>query len=180
MLLFRLCAQLGLDFAVGGRGLLERTFELLVGLFLDGLRVLELLNQLHLDALHIQNLIFLLVAQRVLVRHLVLVVALRHANLAARLLILLHLGQALLLVHDLVLHLILGLNLELVVADLLLVLRPLDLGLLGLLGLRKVDGLLDLPLFFGALLLDHVVLVGVVTLDLQLLLHLALFLHTGF
>ena len=180
MLLFRLCTQLGLDFAVGGRGLLERTFELLVGLLLDGLRVLEFLNQLHLDALHIQNLVFLLVAQRILMRHLVLVAALRHAHLAARLLILLHLGQALLLVDDLVLHLVLGLNLELVVPDLLLVLRPLDFGLLGLLRLRKVDGLLDLPLFFSALFLDHVVLVGVVTLHFQLLLHLSLFLHTGF
>lgn len=132
MLLFRLRAQFGLDLAVGGGGLLQRPLQLLVSLLLDGLGVLELLNQLHLDALHIQNLVFLLVAEGVLVLHLVLVVALGHAHLASLLLLLLHLGEALLLVNNLVLHLVLGFDLELVVPDLLLVLGPLDFGLFGL------------------------------------------------
>lgn len=178
MLLLRSGFQFGLDLAVGGGRFLQGALQLLVRLLLDGLRVLQFLNQLHFDALHIQNLVLLLLAHGVLEVGAVVLVALRHLQLAALLLLHLHLGEALLLVHDLVLHLVLSLNLELVVANLLLVLRALDFGLLGLLGLAQVDGLLNFALLLGTLLLNHVVLVGVVALHLELVLHLPLFLHT--
>lgn len=126
---------------------------------MDGLRVLKFLDELHLNALHIQNLVLLLSAHHVLNLHLVVLVAVGQADLASGLLLLLHLGEAFLLVHDLVLHFVLSLDLELVVADLLLVLSTLHLRLLGFFGLGQVDRFLDFLLLVGTLLLDHVVLV---------------------
>ena len=79
---------------------------------------------------------------------------------------LLHLGETLLLVNNLVFHLVFGLDLELVVADLLLILCALDLGLLGLLCLGEIDRFLHFALLFSSLLLNHVVLVRVVALHL--------------
>jgi hypothetical protein len=171
-------AQLGLHLGVRGGGLLKRALQLLVGLLLDRLGVLQLLDQLHLDALHVQHLVLLVGARDVLLLHLHVLVAVREAHLAALLFFLLHLGEALLLVHDLVLHFVFGFDLELVVADLLLVLSALDLRLLGLLRPREVDCLLHLALLVGTLLLNHVVLVRGVPLHLDLLLHFSFFLQT--
>lgn len=178
MLLFRRGVEFGLDLAVGCGWFLKGALKLLVGFFLDGLRVLKLLDELHFDALHVQNFVLFLLADVVLELSLFLLVALSHVNLTAVLLFHLHLGETLLLVHDLVLHLVLSLYLELVVADLLRVLCALDFSLFGLLSLRKVNGFLYLALLLSSLLLNHVVLIALVSLDLKLLLHLALFLLT--
>lgn len=133
MLLLRSGFQFGLDLAVGGGWFLQGALQLLVGLLLDSLRVLQFLNQLHLDAFHIQNFVLLLLAHGVFEMGAILLVTLSHGELAALLLLHLHLGEALLLVHDLVLHFVLSLDLEFVVAYLLLVLLSLNLGLFGLL-----------------------------------------------
>ena len=171
-----LTSELCLHLGVGGRRFLQCALELLVCLLLDGLRVLEFLDELHLDALHIQNFILLLSAHNVLNLHLVVLVAVGQAELASLLLFLLHLSEALLLVDDLVLHFVLSLDLELVVADLLLVLSTLHLCLLGLFSLGQVDRFLDFLLLVGALLLDHVVLVGGIALHLNSVLHFSFFL----
>jgi hypothetical protein len=68
------------------------------------------------------------------------------------------LGKTLLLVDDLVLHLVLGLDFELLVVALLLILALNYFGLLGLFLLRKVDRLLHFSFFLLPLLVYHVVL----------------------
>ena len=66
-------------------------------------------------------------------------------------------GDVLLLVHNLLLHAVLLLHSDEVVALLLFILTGLDLGLLGLLLLAQLDGLLHLRLFLNTFTLDHVV-----------------------
>lgn len=82
----------------------------------------------------------------------------------------LHRGQPFLLVNDLIFHLILLLDLEQLVAFLLIVLTSDDLGLLGLLSLRQLDGLLHLSLLFLALFVEGIVVLrlhpGVLVLHL--------------
>lgn len=178
MLLLRSGFKFGLDLAVRGGRFLQGPLQLLVGLLLDGLRVLQFLDQFHLDAFHIQNFVLLLLTDRVLLHRALLLVAISHLHLASLLFLHLHLGQTLLLVNDLVLHFVFSLNLEFVVADLLLILGALNFCLFGFFSLGQVNCFLNFALLFGPLLLNHVVLVAVVSLHLQLFLHLALFLHT--
>jgi len=84
--------------------------------------------------------------------------ALGHHDLSLAFLIDLHLGKTLLLVDDLILHLVLGLHFEILVAALLLVLRLYYFRLLCLLLLRQVNRLLHFSLFLLPLLVHHVVL----------------------
>ena len=83
---------------------------------------------------------------------------LRIVNLTFALLINLEHGKALLLVHDLTLHAVLSLNLEILMAFLLIILRPHYFSLLGFLTLGKEDSLLNLALLLLSLLVNHVVL----------------------
>ncbi len=107
-----------------------------------------------------------------------MLVALSHLNLTSLLFLNFHLGKPFLLIDDLVLHFVLCLQLELMVSNLLLVLRLLDFGLLGFFKLAQVDSLLHLFLLFSPLLLDHVVLRRLVTLHLLFLKELPFFLNT--
>jgi hypothetical protein len=91
-------------------------------------------------------------------------------NSALSLLLNLHLSQAFLLVHDLVLHAVFLFDLEVHVSLLLVVLATNDLGLLGLLLLREEDRLLHFALFILALLVEHIVLLRELSLAFVLLL----------
>jgi hypothetical protein len=120
--------------------------------------VLYLLDELHFNALHIHDLFFFGLAEAVFNVGLVGLAALGHHDLSLAFLLDLHLGKTLLLVDDLVLHLVLGLHFELLVAPLLLVLSLYYLRLLRLFFLREVDCFLNFPFFFLSLLVYHVVL----------------------
>lgn len=74
--------------------------------------------------------------------------------------LLLHLDlrESLLLVHDLVAHFVFSFVFELVVPDLLLILRTHYSSLLSLFLLAHLNGVLDFTFLIGSLLLDHVVL----------------------
>lgn len=74
------------------RRFFQRPLQLLVGLFLDSLGVLQLLDKLHFDALHVENLVLFCLSQRLLHISLLVLVALRHLNLASLLFLYLHLG----------------------------------------------------------------------------------------
>ena len=120
--------------------------------------VLYLLDELHFNALHIHDLFFFGLAEAVFNVGLVGLAALGHHDLSLAFLLDLHLGKTLLLVDDLVLHLVLGLDFELLVVALLLILALNYFGLLGLFLLRKVDRLLHFSFFLLPLLVYHVVL----------------------
>ncbi len=140
--------------------------------------VLNLLDKLHFNALHIHDLFFFGLAEAVFNVGFVGLAALGHHDLSLAFLLDLHLGKPLLLVYDLVLHLVLGLHFELLVAPLLLVLRLYYLRLLRLLLLRQVDRLLDFPFFVLPLLVYHVVLSRLVALLFILKLVVVNFLQT--
>ncbi len=84
--------------------------------------VLYLLDELHFDALHIHDFFFFGLAEAVFNVGPVGLAALGHHDLSLAFLFDLHLGKTLLLVDDLVLHLVLGLHFEFLVAPLLLIL----------------------------------------------------------
>lgn len=126
--------------------------------------VLYLLDELHFNALHIHDLFFFGLAEAVFNVGLVGLAALGHHDLSLAFLLDLHLGKTLLLVDDLVLHLVLGLHFELLVAPLLLVLSLYYLRLLRLFFLREVDCFLNFPFFFLSLLVYHVVLSRLIAL----------------
>jgi hypothetical protein len=84
--------------------------------------VLYLLDELHFDALHIHDFFFFGLAEAVFNVGPVGLAALGHHDLSLAFLLNLHLGKTLLLVDNLVLHLVLGLYFELLVAPFLLVL----------------------------------------------------------
>lgn len=125
----------------------------MVGIFLDGLRVLKFLNQLHLYALHIHDLLFLHEPYLVLIVHLVELAALGCLDLPLSLLLYFLGGQSLLLIDDRVLHAVLSVNLELHVLAFLLELLLLDFGLLSLLLLAQIDSLLHFAAFVVTLVL---------------------------
>jgi len=130
----------------------------LVGLLLYCLCVLNLLDKLHFDPLHIHDLFFFGLAEAIFNVGFIGLAALGHHDLSLAFLIDLHLGKTLLLVDDLILHLVLGLHFEILVAALLLVLRLYYFRLLCLLLLRQVNRLLHFSLFLLPLLVHHVVL----------------------
>jgi len=120
--------------------------------------VLNLLDKLHFNALHIHDLFFFGLAEAIFNVGFIGLAALGHHDLSLAFLIDLHLGKTLLLVDDLILHLVLGLHFEILVAALLLVLRLYYFRLLCLLLLRQVNRLLHFSLFLLPLLVHHVVL----------------------
>ena len=133
---------------------MKSALQLLVGLLLDGLRILKLLDKLHLELLHLHDLFFLLLAQVVLVANFILVLLLNLLHASLSFLLDFHRCQALLLIHNLILHAILLLDLE--VSELLfLFILVLDyLSLLRLFALRLENGLLNLALLICSLLVN--------------------------
>ena len=72
----------------------------------------------------------------------------------------LHCSHSLLLIHDLILHAVFLLDLEVLELLFLLILLLDYLGLLSLFPLRLEDGLLNFPLFISSLLVDRVVVLS--------------------
>lgn len=99
---------------------------------------------------------------------LVLVDALHRHDPALAVILDFHLRQPFLLVHYLILHPVLLLDLKVHVPFLLVVLGPDDLGLLGFLLLGEEDSFLDFAFLVLALLVQHVVLLGHVPLPFVL------------
>ena len=91
----------------------------------------------------------------------------------------LHLCEAFLLVNNLVLHLVFCFNFELMMANLLLILRSDDFSLFCLFSFGKVDCLLYFAFFFSSLFLDHIILSRLVAFHLLFLLKLFFFLYSG-
>ena len=83
---------------------------------------------------------------------------LMHASLT--ILLDLHCSHSLLLIHDLILHAVFLLDLEVLELLFLLILLLDYLGLLSLFPLRLEDGLLNFPLFISSLLVDRVVVLS--------------------
>ena len=131
---------------------------------------MQFLDELHLELLHLHHFFFFLSSQVVLVVDAVVVLSLHLVKSALSVLFDFHCSHALLLVHDLILHAVFLLDLEVLELFLLFVLLLDDLGLFGLFALRLEDGLLDLSLLVLSLLIDGVVVLGdhslVLVLDL--------------
>jgi len=89
-------------------------------------------------------------------------------HLAAPLLVDLHPSNVLLLRDNLVLHPVLLFHFEVHVSLLLVVLFTDDLGLLGFLALGKVDGFLHFSFFVLALLIQHVIVLRLLSLVVYL------------
>ena len=143
-----------------GRWFLKRTLKLLVSILLDSLCVLQLLDQLHLQLLHLHDFLFLLLAKVVLVVHALIVASLHLLQAPLTVLFNLHRCQSLLLIHDLILHAVLLLDLKALELLFLLVLLLDDLRLLRFFSSRLENGLLDFAFFVCALLLDREVVLG--------------------
>lgn len=158
-------------------GFLKGPLKLSVCIFLDRLRVLKLLDEFHFNLLHLHDLFFLLLSDALFNAHFVLVDPLDRHNPALAVVLDFHLGQPFLLVHDLILHLVLLLDFKIHVPLLLVVLSPDDFGLFCFLFLRQEDGFLDLPLLVDSLLVEHIVLLGHVSLAFVLQLVVVDFLH---
>jgi len=135
-------------------GLLQCALQLLVSLFLNCLSILQLFDQLHLQLLHLHHFLFLLSSQVVLVVNTVIVVLLDLVDASLAIFLDFHRSQALLLVHDLILHAVLLLNLKALELLFLFVLLLYHFGLLGFLALGLEDGFLHFAFLIGALLVQ--------------------------
>ena len=143
-----------------GRRLFQCTLQLLVSVLLHCLRILEFLDELHLELLHLHDFFFFLLAQVVLVVHAIVVLPLHLLQAPLAIFFNLHRSQTLLLVHNLILHAILLLDLEALELLFLLVLLLDDLRLLGLFSSGLENGLLHFAFLICTLLLDREVVLG--------------------
>ena len=166
------CHVLSLDGQVDG------SFELGVGLFLDGLGVLELLDEFHFQHLHLHDLGLLLPDYLLLFGYFSGDFLAGLLVLDAAVLLDLGLLDLFLLFLDLVLHHFLLEQVLVLLSVLILVLFGNELALLGLLLLVENNGVLDLPGLHIPLLLHDLDVVPVLLLPV-LLGHLELHLFLG-
>ena len=137
--------------------LFECFFELLICFFLNRLSILQLFNEFHFKFLHLHDLLLLLHPDDFLIVYSVVVLLLHRHQPTLSFLFDLHRSQPFLLIDDLILHLILLLNLEQLVAFLLIVLASYDLSLLGFFSLGQEDSFLHLFLLLLALFVQGIV-----------------------
>ena len=105
-----------------GRRLLQGTLELLVSIFLDGLRVLQFLYQFHLQLLHLHDFFFLLRSHVIFIVHAIIMLSLDIMESTLTVFFNFHGGQAFLLIYNLILHAIFLFNFKVIKLLLLLVL----------------------------------------------------------
>ena len=117
------------------RGLLKGALQLLIRLLLHSLSVLEFFDELHLELLHLHDLLFFLLAQVFFVADAVFVCLLHLLDSPVSVFLNFHLSDSLLLVHNLILHAVFLLNLEVVELLFLVVLLLDHLRLLSFLAL---------------------------------------------
>lgn len=151
-----------------GTGLFESPLKFLVGVLLNCLSVLKLLNEFHLKLLHAHHFVFFLMAHHVFAAYFVKVRLLDCVNAALAIFVNLHRCEALLLLHNLILHAVLLLDLKIHVSLLLVILTADDLSLFRFLLLRQEDGFLHFTFLFLSLLVQHVIASRLLTLLLIL------------
>ncbi len=152
---------LSLSFVVGGHhgwGFLECALQLLVCILLHCLCVLQLLNELHLELLHLHYFFLFLASQVVFIVDAVIMVSLDIWDASLTIFFNLHWGKAFLLVHNLILHAILLLDLKVLELFLLFILLLLDLRLLSFFTFGLKDSLLNFTLFVSSVLIDRIIL----------------------
>ena len=142
------------------RRLTQGFLELQVCLLLDGLSILKSLDELHFQLFHLRDFVHLHVSQRFLLLASLSVLSLGLYLLPSSLLLDLHLREPLRLQTNLILHLILLLDSEIVLSLFLLVLLLDHLRLLSFFFLLQEKSILNLFLFVVPLLGNHVIILA--------------------